>query len=173
MIFDYNDLNTMFHADAWLEENFGCEFYKSSNGNLMCSCPFDDHADTSPSFGVHLEKGLFKCFGCGREGSLITLVSELMKVNFFQAVNIIATFEGLNLDNIDSLTAKNEKFKKALMESSNEENKLTKLIQKATIKIKKTMKTDFYKADDMYKLMDDYIEQQNYDALKEIINGTA
>jgi len=173
LIFDYNDLNTMFHADSWLEENYGCEFYKSANGNLMCSCPFDDHADSSPSFGIHLEKGLYKCFGCGREGSLINLVSDLMKINFFQAINIIANFEGLNLDNIDSLTVKNEKFKKALTEADNEENKKNKLILKATIIIKKIMKNDFEKADKMYKTMDDFIKEQKFDEIKDLINGCA
>jgi len=96
-----------------------------------------------------------------------------MKINFFQAINIIANFEGLNLDNIDSLTVKNEKFKKALIEADNEENKKNKLILKATIIIKKIMKNDFEKADKMYKTMDDFIKEQKFDEIKDLINGCA
>lgn len=171
MISDFNDLNVNFHADKWLEENYGCEFYHGNNGFLNSSCPFDDHSDTSPSFGINLEKGFFKCFGCGREGSLIKLVSLILDINFYQAVNVIAVYENINLENIDTIEVKSDKFKKAIHEKDLTFQKQKKLLQKITIKIKKIMLKDFIKADELFQQLDKYIIENNYDAVKEMLNG--
>ena len=172
MIFDFNDLNTLFNSEGWLQENFGCEFYPANSGWLNSSCPFEDHTDSSPSFGINQDKGIFKCFGCGRDGSLIKLVMMLMNVDFYPAINIIAVYSNIDLDNSDSLTIKSEKFKKAILEKSEEENKYKRIIQKTTIKIKNIMKQDFEAADKMYKQMDDYTALSDYNAIKEMVNGT-
>jgi hypothetical protein len=171
LISDFNDLNVNFHADKWLEENYGCEFYHGNNGFLNSSCPFDDHSDTSPSFGINLEKGFFKCFGCGREGSLIKLVSLILDINFYQAVNVIAVYENINLENIDTIEVKSDKFKKAIHEKDLTFQKQKKLLQKITIKIKKIMLKDFIKADELFQQLDKYIIENNYDAVKEMLNG--
>jgi len=171
LISDFNEINVQFHADKWLEENFGCEFYHGNNGFLNSSCPFDDHADTSPSFGINLEKGFFKCFGCGREGSLIKLVSLILDINFYQAVNTIAVYENISLENLDTIAVKSEKFKKALDEKDSSFQKEKKLLQKITIKIKKIMTNDFKKADDLFQQLDKYIVENNYSAIKEMLNG--
>ena len=168
---NFDELNMLFHAQEWLEENYGCEFYPSNGGFLNSSCPFEDHADSSPSFGINPDKGFFKCFGCGREGSFLTLVSQILNINFYQAVNIVAVYENVNLDTMNSLEAKQAKFKKAVFEIDNQENKIKRIQQKATLKIKKIMKEDFRKADDMYKLMDTYIATENFNAIKEIADG--
>ena len=171
LISNFDELNNIFHADKWLEENFGCEFYPSYSGYLNTSCPFEDHNDSSPSFGINLEKGFFKCFGCSREGSFITLVAQLLNINAYQALNIIAHYEGLNLDNIDSFTLKNEKFKKALIEDDKKENKKEKVIQKAILKIKRIMKKDFNEADKLYKQLDCYIKEDRIVEISEMTNG--
>jgi DNA primase len=173
MISDFDTLSSIFNADKWLEDYFGCEFYKGNNGFLNSSCPFDDHIDTSPSFGINMEKGFFKCFGCGREGSLIELVRLLMGVSFHQAVNVIATYENLNLDNLDTLTFKTNKFKRIIEEQDTQEAKNKKIIDKATIKIKKIMNTDFEKAESLFKELDKLKEEENYKQIKEMFNGIA
>lgn len=171
MISDYNDLNTIFNADKWLEENYGCEFYRKGNGFLNSSCPFEDHVDSSPSFGINTEKGFFKCFGCGREGSLIKLVQLLLNINFYQAINVISSYENISVDHFDSFAAKNEKFKKIVLESANIEDKNKRLVQKTSNKIKRLMKKDFDQADCMYKLLDEMIENSEYEKIKEMLNG--
>jgi hypothetical protein len=173
LISDFNEINLNFHADKWLEENYGCEFFHGGGGFLNSSCPFEDHNDSSPSFGINLEKGFFKCFGCGREGSLIKLVSLILELNFFQAVNVIAVYENINLDNLDTITIKSEKFKKVIADKDSEITKNKRLLRKLTIKIKKILLKDFDKADKMFQQLDDYIRENNYTAIKEMLNGIA
>ena len=43
--------------------------------NAMFLCPF--HDESTPSFSVHLEEGLWYCFGCGRKGNLEQLYKQL------------------------------------------------------------------------------------------------
>lgn len=172
MISDFNELNLLFQADKWLEENFGCEFIRGGNGWLNSSCPFDDHEDSNPSFGINLEIGKFNCFGCSREGDFIELVTKLLNVKFVQAIHIIAEDCGFQIGNYDSFKFRNDKLKKALVEEDNEVSENKKLISKATIKIKNIMKHDFEKADSMYKILDECIETQNYKKIKEMINGS-
>lgn len=172
MISDFNELNLMFQADKWLEENFGCEFIRGGNGWLNSSCPFDDHEDSNPSFGINLEIGKFNCFGCSREGDFIELVTKLLNIKFIQAIHIIAEDCGIQIGSYDSFKFRNDKLKKALVEEDNEASENKKLIAKATIKIKNIMKSDFEKADSMYKILDEYVEAQNYKKIKEMINGS-
>ena len=165
-----DQINLMFHADKWLEENYACEFYESNSGFLNCSCPFDDHSDSNPSFGVNVEKGFFKCFGCGREGSLIKLVSLLQKVDIAQAIKTIAVYENLNLEAIDSFDFKYQKFKKALEHIDETNNKKQRLEKKAVSIIKAIMKTNFEEADQLYKRLDNLLIDDNTIGIKELIN---
>jgi|694.fasta_scaffold17825_2 DNA primase len=167
---DFEEINLMFHADKWLEENYACEFYESGSGFLNCSCPFDDHNDANPSFGLNVEKGFFKCFGCGREGSLIKLVSLLQKVEIAQAIKIIALYENFDLEMIDSFDMKYQKFKKALEHVDESYNKKQRLEKKAISIIKAVMKKDFEKADNMFKKLDILLADNNINSIKEYIN---
>ena len=47
---------------------------KRKGKNLWGLCPF--HGEKTPSFSVAPEKGIYKCFGCGRGGNLFTFVQE-------------------------------------------------------------------------------------------------
>lgn len=51
-------------------------------------CPF--HNEKTPSFKVTEKKGMFKCFGCGKGGDLISFVREHDKLGFIEAVEAIA-----------------------------------------------------------------------------------
>src|SRR5258707_331848 len=37
-------------------------------------CPF--HSEKTPSFNVSVDKGYYKCFGCGKAGDIINFVME-------------------------------------------------------------------------------------------------
>lgn len=43
--------------------------------NVMANCPF--HDESSPSFGVNVDTGVYNCFGCGAKGTFSKLVKEL------------------------------------------------------------------------------------------------
>jgi hypothetical protein len=51
------------------------EKYKIENKGKMALCPF--HADKDLSLSFSNEKGLWKCWGCGEKGDIITLIKML------------------------------------------------------------------------------------------------
>jgi DNA primase len=51
-------------------------------------CPF--HAEKTPSFHVHPERGFFHCFGCGVGGDVFKFVGLYEKVGFQEAVGMLA-----------------------------------------------------------------------------------
>ncbi|HMY73063.1 MAG TPA: CHC2 zinc finger domain-containing protein, partial [Blastocatellia bacterium] len=60
---------------------------KAGNSYKAC-CPF--HNEKTPSFNVNPSKGMFKCFGCGKGGDVISFVMEIEGAPFPEAVKIIA-----------------------------------------------------------------------------------
>ena len=57
------------------------------NKNNMCLCVF--HKERTPSFSVLPSKNIFCCFGCGKKGDSITLVSELLNISPLEAAMYI------------------------------------------------------------------------------------
>ena len=58
-------------------------------------CPF--HNEKSGSFYVNAEEGLYKCFGCGVGGDVITFVREMEHMDFVGAVEWLAGKSGVTL----------------------------------------------------------------------------
>lgn len=168
---EIKDLSKIFNAEEWLKENFGCEFYPSNAGWLNTSCPFEDHQDSNPSFGINTEEGFYKCFGCGRQGNYVFLVSELTKLSFSQAINIVSEYAGVNLNALNTLQYKADRLKKVLEDENQEFYKRKKIIIKAIIAIKKIQKKDFDEGEALYQQLDKYVADQQYNKILEIING--
>jgi DNA primase len=61
---------------------------KKAGRNFTGLCPF--HREKTPSFNVNPERGIYKCFGCGRGGNAITFVMEIEGVSFVEAVTSLA-----------------------------------------------------------------------------------
>ena len=61
-----------------------------------CVCPF--HKEKTASFSVSQTKQIFKCFGCGKSGDVISLVSEILHVNAYQAAEQINCILNLGVD---------------------------------------------------------------------------
>ena len=72
-------------------------------------CPF--HDDHSPSFSVHPDKQIYKCFSCGESGNVITFVQKYNGVSFEEALSILADRAGIKL-NIKSPKKKNSSYSK-------------------------------------------------------------
>lgn len=69
--------------------------FKKSGNNYFARCPF--HSEKTPSFSVNPELGIYKCFGCGQSGDVITLIQELEGVDFPKALEIAAKRAGVTL----------------------------------------------------------------------------
>ena len=61
---------------------------KKAGSNYKACCPF--HEEKTPSFNVHPEKQIFKCFGCGVAGDAIKFVMLYEKAEFIDAIKILA-----------------------------------------------------------------------------------
>ncbi len=68
-----------------------------SGTNYKALCPF--HNEKTPSFTINQEKNSFKCFGCGISGDVFSYVMEKYKVDFKEALKILANEAGVNLKN--------------------------------------------------------------------------
>ncbi|MGL5440683.1 MAG: DNA primase [Filifactoraceae bacterium] len=66
------------------------------NGRYKAVCPF--HNEKTPSFSVNETLQLFKCFGCGVGGDVIKFVQDYEKVEFMDAVEILAKRVGMNIE---------------------------------------------------------------------------
>lgn len=61
---------------------------KRSGRNYMGLCPF--HNEKSPSFSVSQDKQIYKCFGCGEAGNVLTFVMKQKNLNFVEACKLLA-----------------------------------------------------------------------------------
>ena len=61
-------------------------------------CPYPDHSEKTPSFGVTPDRGFYYCFGCQRGGDAIKLVMDLKSLSFSEAVSYIAERSGVELE---------------------------------------------------------------------------
>lgn len=59
-------------------------------------CPF--HKEKTPSFSVSPGRSAFKCFGCGKGGSVIQFVMDHLHVDFPSAAKIIADRFNIPID---------------------------------------------------------------------------
>ena len=83
--------------------------YINLNEKNKALCPF--HDDHSPSFSVHPDKQIYKCFSCGESGNVITFVQKYNGVSFEEALKILADRVGIKL-NVKSPVKKNSAYQK-------------------------------------------------------------
>lgn len=64
--------------------------------NHVASCPF--HEDQNPSFSVSPSKQIYKCFSCGRGGTVFGFLQEMEGISFPEAVIKAADFASQTYD---------------------------------------------------------------------------
>jgi DNA primase len=65
-------------------------------------CPF--HDDTRPSFDVDPRRQRYRCWSCGKHGDVFTFVQEREKVDFREALELLARRAGISLEKIQKNT---------------------------------------------------------------------
>ena len=68
---------------------------KKAGTRYVAPCPF--HNEKTPSFGVNSQLRIFKCFGCGKGGNVITFVMEIEGLTFWEACKQLAERHGIPL----------------------------------------------------------------------------
>ncbi|MDZ4957213.1 DNA primase, partial [Clostridium perfringens] len=70
---------------------------KRSGRNFSGLCPF--HHEKTPSFSVSQDKQIYKCFGCGESGNVITFVMKNKNMPFVEAVKYLADRVNIPIEN--------------------------------------------------------------------------
>lgn len=73
--------------------------------NKAC-CPF--HQEKTPSFSVHPQKKIFKCFGCGISGDIIEYIKQFYSTDFKGALKWLSNNFNLGLSITDSINERQE-----------------------------------------------------------------
>ncbi|HNP19848.1 MAG TPA: DNA primase [Fulvivirga sp.] len=68
---------------------------KGSGKYLWACCPF--HDEKTPSFSVTPDRGIYKCFGCGKAGDSINFVMDHDGLNYVEAIRHLATRYGIEI----------------------------------------------------------------------------
>ena len=68
---------------------------KRAGANFTACCPF--HNEKTPSFMVSPSKQIFKCFGCGKGGNVITFMQEIERIDFWDAAKELAKQGNIDL----------------------------------------------------------------------------
>ncbi|MDR0607727.1 MAG: DNA primase [Candidatus Peribacteria bacterium] len=76
---------------------------KRSGANFAGCCPF--HHEKTPSFIVSPQKQIFKCFGCGQGGNVFTFMQEIEKIDFRDAVKLLAEREHIDISQFQTTNA--------------------------------------------------------------------
>lgn len=68
---------------------------KKRGANYVACCPF--HHEKTPSFSVSPSKGVFKCFGCGKAGSVVGFVMEHEQMSYVEALKYLGQKYGIEV----------------------------------------------------------------------------
>ncbi|MBQ9693615.1 MAG: DNA primase [Kiritimatiellae bacterium] len=69
---------------------------KHIGSSYKACCPF--HNEKTPSFHINVEKGFYKCFGCGEHGDAIAFVQKYEGIPFAEALQKLAERVGVTLE---------------------------------------------------------------------------
>lgn len=72
---------------------------KRAGANFTACCPF--HNEKTPSFMVSPSKQIFKCFGCGKGGNVLTFMQEIERIDFWDAVKELAKIGNIDMTKYD------------------------------------------------------------------------
>lgn len=79
---------------------------KKRGANYLGNCPF--HNEKTPSFTVSASKGIYKCFGCGKAGNVITFVQEHEKLSYPEAITWLAKRYHIEVEETQQSNAEKE-----------------------------------------------------------------
>ena len=69
---------------------------KRTGRNYIGLCPF--HNEKSPSFTVSQDKQIYKCFGCGEAGNVISYIMKDRNVTFPEAARVLAERANISME---------------------------------------------------------------------------
>ena len=110
---------------------------KKQGGNYWGCCPF--HNEKTPSFSVSPAKQIYKCFGCGEGGDVLSFLMKINNQSFHEVVKEQAEILGIELPSSFDKTKDNKDVKEQIyscMKDSAEFFKKTLLADKNSVAYK-------------------------------------
>lgn len=80
---------------------------KKRGTNHIANCPF--HNEKTPSFYVSAAKGIYKCFGCGKGGNVVTFIQEHEKLTYPEAIKWLASYYNIEIEETEKTPEQKEK----------------------------------------------------------------
>ncbi len=85
---DRNTVNSIINAADIVEVIGDFLTLKKRGVNYWACCPF--HGEKTPSFSVSPAKGIYKCFGCGKAGNVVSFVMDHESMTYAEALKYLA-----------------------------------------------------------------------------------
>ncbi len=80
---------------------------KKRGANYQANCPF--HNEKTPSFNVSPAKGIYKCFGCGKAGNVVTFLQEHEKLTYPEAIRWLADYYKITIEETERTPEQQQK----------------------------------------------------------------
>lgn len=77
---------------------------RHSGKNYFALCPF--HNENTPSFSINQDLQIYKCFGCGESGDVLSLIQKVENVDFVTALEIAGEKAGISVTRNQSPASK-------------------------------------------------------------------
>lgn len=90
--FSWDDAGARDHRDKLVRIILqdGVELRRRGHTEYVASCPF--HDEQTPSFSVNPDRGLYRCFGCGAAGDVISYLKSKRGMSFKEAMRYLEEF---------------------------------------------------------------------------------
>ena len=72
---------------------------KKRGSSYIANCPF--HNEKTPSFNVSPAKKIYKCFGCGKAGNVVTIIQEHEKLSYPKAMRWLADYYKITIEDTE------------------------------------------------------------------------
>lgn len=89
---------------------------KRAGANYKARCPF--HNEKTASFMVSPTLQIYKCFGCGKSGDIFKFIQDYERVEFPEALRMLAQKAGVELTHTEYKNPKKEEEKKRIIEAN-------------------------------------------------------
>ena len=80
---------------------------KKRGTNYIANCPF--HNEKTPSFNVSPAKGIYKCFGCGKAGNVVTFIQDHEKLTYPEAIRWLADYYKITIEETERTPEQQQK----------------------------------------------------------------
>ncbi len=89
---------------------------KRAGANYKARCPF--HNEKTPSFMVSPTLQIYKCFGCGKTGDVFKFIQDYERVEFPEALRVLAQKAGVELTHTEYKNPQKEEEKRRIIEAN-------------------------------------------------------